>query len=129
MRAVVAVLALLAGLLHLLIFRMESMVWSRPETWRRFGVASQQLADANQPVMYNQGFYNLFLGIGAITGAVCLVAGPTTVGWSLVVFTCACMLGAAVVLRTTGSRYTRAAVTQGTLPALALIAALVVVVS
>ncbi len=47
--------------------------------------------------MLNQGYYNLFLGIGAIVGAVLV---PTDVGGrtTLLGYCCLFMLGAAVVL-------------------------------
>ena len=50
-------------------------------------------------------------------------AGLTGPGWALLVFSCACMLGTAVVLTTRASRYTRAALTQGTIPLPALVSA------
>ena len=55
----------LAALIHLGIFVLESVLWSRPTTWRRFGVRSQHDADVLRPMAYNQGFYNVFLALGA----------------------------------------------------------------
>ena len=75
MTTVAAIAAILAGLLHVMIFVFESVMWSRPTTWRRFGVRSQADADVLRPMALNQGFYNLFLGIGALVGAVLLLAG------------------------------------------------------
>jgi putative membrane protein len=116
------VLVALAALLHGYIFLMESVWWTRPATWRRFGVADQAQADATRPMAYNQGFYNLFLGVGAAVGLVLVWAGPADAGRALVCFTTACMALAAVVLTTTGPGYRRAALIQGTLPALGFIA-------
>ena len=70
---------------------------------------------------YNQGFYNLFLAVGAIIGlALFWVGGPGTVadvaGRTLVLFTLGSMVAAALVLISTGSKYLRAALVQGTLP-------------
>jgi putative membrane protein len=89
--------------------------------WKRFGVADQATADATKPMAYNQGFYNLFLAIGAIIGLVLFWAGgPGTVadvaGRTLVLFSLGSMVAAALVLTTTGTKYLRAALLQGTLP-------------
>ena len=59
-----------AALVHLVLFAMESMLWSSPKVWRRFGLSSQRDADTVRPMAYNQGFYNLFLAGGAVVGLV-----------------------------------------------------------
>ena len=111
----------LAALLHVYIFVMESVQWSQPRIWKRFGVPNQATADATKPMAYNQGFYNLFLAIGAILGIVLFWAGgPGTAGdiagRALVLFSLASMVAAALVLLTTGMKYLRPALIQGTLP-------------
>ncbi|MGW9166294.1 DUF1304 domain-containing protein [Agromyces sp. NPDC055658] len=106
----------LAALLHGYVFLMESVLWTRPSTWKRFGVADQAQADATRPMAYNQGFYNLFLGVGAALGLVLYWAGAMPVGKTLVLFTTACMFLAAAVLTTTGRGYLKPALMQGTLP-------------
>ncbi|WP_442574662.1 DUF1304 domain-containing protein [Microbacterium sp. F51-2R] len=122
MVAIIAtVFAALAALLHVYIFVMESVQWTQPRVWKRFGVADQATADATKPMAYNQGFYNLFLAIGAIIGLVLFWAGgPGTVadvaGRTLVLFSLGSMVAAALVLTTTGTKYLRAALLQGTLP-------------
>ena len=115
------VFAALAAILHVYIFLMESVRWTQPAVWKRFGVPDQATADAVKPMAYNQGFYNLFLAIGAIIGlALFWVGGPGTVadvaGRTLVLFTLGSMVAAALVLISTGSKYLRAALLQGTLP-------------
>lgn len=126
--------AFLAAALHVYIFSMESVTWTRPATWKRFGVASQADADTTAPMAYNQGFYNLFLAIGAFTG-IGLVAfggqgpGQAVAGWTLVFSSCGSMLLAAAVLAVTGRKYLRAAATQGTLPLLAVVLGLAAVLS
>ena len=124
-RGMIAVLATvfaaLAALLHVYIFVMESVQWTQPKVWRRFAVADQAAADATKPMAYNQGFYNLFLAAGAIIGLVLLWAGAGDPavrlgGFILTLFSLGSMLAAALVLITTGRRYLRAAVAQGTLP-------------
>ena len=56
--------ALVAALMHVGFFYLESIVWSRPTVWSRFRIASQADADIVRPMALNQGFYNLFLGLG-----------------------------------------------------------------
>jgi putative membrane protein len=116
----------LAALLHVYIFVMESVQWSQPRVWRRFGVPDQLTADATKPMAYNQGFYNLFLAIGAIIGIVLLWSGgggmPADIaGRVLVLFSLGSMTAAALVLLTTGLRYLRPALIQGTLPLIGFI--------
>jgi putative membrane protein len=129
MTLIALVLATLAALLHVLIFAFESLLWIQESTWRRFAVTSQEDAHTLRPMAFNQGFYNLFLAVGTGIGVACLAAGEDKIGWTLIVFGCASMLGAALVLVSTGSQYRRAAATQGVLPLLALVAALVARVS
>ncbi|WP_350001084.1 DUF1304 domain-containing protein [Pseudarthrobacter sp. WHRI 8279] len=118
--------ALLAAALHIYIFTMESITWTRPATWKRFGVASQDDAETTKALAYNQGFYNLFLAVGALAGAgfVALAAEDqvlTAAGWTLVFSCCGSMLLAALVLALSGRKYLRAAATQGATPLLAVV--------
>lgn len=115
------VVVTLAAALHIAIFFMESVAWTRPSVWKRFGVANQEAADTTRPMAYNQGFYNLFLAIGAIIGLILYGVGVHAAGLALILFTTASMLCAAVVLVTTGRGYVRAAVIQGTLPLLGIV--------
>jgi putative membrane protein len=116
------VFAALAGLLHVWIFVMESVLFDRPSIHARFAVRSQDV-----PVVrswaYNQGFYNLFLGIGALVGVVVAASGQHGVGLALVLASCGSMLAAAVVLVASQRTMARAAAAQGTLPLLAVLAA------
>lgn len=122
MIAIIAtVVAALAALLHVYIFVMESIQWTQPRIWRRFGVVDQASADITKPMAYNQGFYNLFLAIGAMIGLALFWAGDAgttadVAGRTLVLFSLGSMLAASLVLVTSGSKYLRAAATQGTLP-------------
>ena len=121
MRIAAVLLVALASLLHVVIFAMESVLWTRPAIWRRFGLASQEDAETTRPLAYNQGFYNLFLAIIGGLGVVLDGVGNPA-GFVLMVVASASMALAAVVLLSSGRRYRRAALTQGTLPALGLIA-------
>lgn len=114
------VFASLAALLHVYIWSMESITWRQPGTWRRFGLTTQAEADANAVFAYNQGFYNLFLAIGTGLGVV-VAARDCAWGWPLLFFGTGCMVGAAVILATSGRAYLRGALMQGTFPLLAII--------
>ena len=116
MAVIASIFVALAALLHGYIFLMESLWWTRPSTWKRFGVADQAAADTTRPMAYNQGFYNLFLGLGAALGLVLWWAGQDAAGQALALFCTGSMAAAAAVLVTTGRSYLRAALSQGTLP-------------
>jgi putative membrane protein len=118
--------AALAALLHVYIFVMESIQWTHPRVWRRFGVADQASADTVKPMAYNQGFYNLFLAIGTVIGLALFWAGDpgsaaNVAGRTLVLFSVGSMLAAALVLVTSGAKYLRPAAIQGTLPLIAFV--------
>ncbi|MGN6428831.1 DUF1304 domain-containing protein [uncultured Leifsonia sp.] len=115
------VVVTLAAALHIAIFFMESVAWARPAVWKRFGVADQAAADTTKPMAYNQGFYNLFLAIGAIVGLILFGVGMHAAGLALIYFTMASMLAAAVVLVTSGRGYLRPAIIQGTLPLIGIV--------
>jgi putative membrane protein len=119
------VCAVLAGLVHVYIFFLESVAWTSPRVRRIFGLASESEALATRSLAFNQGFYNLFLAIGAILGVVLVLAGNGATGWTLVVFSTASMLGAAVVLAGTGRRYLNSAFVQGSLPLITLLFAFI----
>jgi putative membrane protein len=111
----------LAAVLHVGIFVMESIGWTRRAVWRRFGVPNQAAAETTRPLAYNQGFYNLFLAIGAFIGVIFFGLGQHDIGRTLIVFTLGSMVAAAVVLVTTGRGYVRAALIQGILPLAGLV--------
>ena len=120
------VLAGLAALLHVYIWTMESITWKQPATWKRFGVESQADADTNALFAYNQGYYNLFLAVVAIVGIVLVVADRDDAGWALVIAACGSMFAASLVLLSS-SGSVRAAATQGTIPALAVLFAVLAI--
>jgi putative membrane protein len=115
-----SVLAVLAGLLHFAIFYLESITWTRPATWKRFGLTTQADAEVTRPLAYNQGFYNAFLGAGAIIGAALLLFSDIgQAGYGIALFAVLSMLLAATVLILSNRALARAALTQGTVPLLA----------
>ncbi len=108
----------LAGIIHFYIFCLESLLWGRPKTNRTFGM-SAETAEQNRLFAFNQGFYNLFLGIGAVAGVV--VGLDNGIGKTLVVYSLVCMLLAAVVLIFSNRKLLRPALIQGLPPLLGLI--------
>jgi putative membrane protein len=117
------IFAVLAATLHVVFFAFESVLWSNPAVYRRFGIASQEQADTIRPMAYNQGFYNLALAIGVLVGVVLagLDGDQVVIGKTLIIFGTGCMAVAGVVLASTGSAYRRAAAIQFVPAALALI--------
>ena len=108
------IVAALACLLHIVFFLFESVLWTRPVVFGRFGIATQQEADTIRPMAYNQGFYNLALALGVIVGIFLLEGsdGALVAGKTLVIFGTACMALAGVVLASTGRSYRGAAAIQ-----------------
>jgi putative membrane protein len=109
----------LAALLHVYIWFLESFRWTHPSTRRTFGV-SESDAEVLAPMAYNQGFYNLFLAIIALVG-VALLEPEHLVGSALALAGTGSMLAAAIVLVAHDRSMARAALVQGTLPALAVL--------
>ncbi|MBJ7472991.1 MAG: DUF1304 domain-containing protein, partial [Solirubrobacteraceae bacterium] len=64
------ILAALAGLIHVYFFYLESIAWTKPSTWKVFGLKSQEEAEITKGLALNQGYYNLFLAIGVIVGVI-----------------------------------------------------------
>ncbi len=120
------VLMALAAILHIGFFVIESVLWRRPEVHRIFGVKSAEDAETMAFALYNQGFYNLFLALGAFAGIGYSSTILTHGRDELLVFTALFMIGAAAVLVASNGALWRGAVLQGGLPALALLIALVV---
>jgi len=117
-----SVLVFVAAVIHLGFFALESVLWSRPAVQRLFGVRDARDAEVARPWAYNQGFYNVFLAIGAGVGLVFLGTGTfPEAGLALAVFSLASMLLAAVVLLTSNPRLWRGALLQGVVPALGIL--------
>lgn len=114
------VLAALAALLHVYIFYMESFAWTTPRVRATFGTSEAQ-AVSSKELAFNQGFYNLFLAVLVALGIIFFAVGAPVIGATLVFAGAGCMLAAALVLLVTSPGKARAAITQGTLPLLAVI--------
>jgi putative membrane protein len=113
--------ALVAALLHIGFFALESLAFSRPDVWARFRLSSQAEADIVRPMAFNQGFYNLFLAIGVIGGLLLVATGSVEAGRAIVLFACACMVGAGAVLVSSDRRFASSAAIQALPPLLAII--------
>ena len=123
MMVIALTFGVISGLIHILFWLLEAVWWSRVGVWRRFGVKTQEQADAIAFNMTNQGYYNLFLGVGAVVGAILLavdVPGRTT----LLGYCCLFMVGAGVVLAVSRRSMIRAALIQAGPPLVTLIALL-----
>jgi putative membrane protein len=114
------VFAVLAALLHVYIFVMESLTWTSPRTRATFGITEQE-AQTTKLLAYNQGFYNLFLAIVTAIGVVFIVTGAKAVGAALVFAGIGSMFAAAAVLLASAPDKARAAVMQGTFPLIAIV--------
>jgi len=120
MQAVMWLAAILAGVVHVLIFCMESLWWTTPTVRVRFRQAPEQ-ANATKLFAFNQGFYNLFLAIGTFAGLALVLMGHAGSGLTLVRWNCLSMLGAAIVLAASAPQLRRGAVIQGAAPLLFLL--------
>ncbi|MDP5227036.1 MULTISPECIES: DUF1304 domain-containing protein [Arthrobacter] len=114
------VLAGLAALVHVYIFRMESLTWTSAATRKVFG-ASESEAAATREMAFNQGFYNLFLAIATALGIVLFAAGQLAVGATLVFTGAGSMTAAALVLLLSSPDKRSAALKQGVIPALGVL--------
>lgn len=120
----------LAALIHVAIFALESISWSKPTTWRQFGLKSQLEADTVAPMAFNQGFYNLFLALGAVIGLVLLAIPPLQqAGLGIALFAVLSMALAATVLVGSRPKLARAAAVQGVAPLLGSAALLLALAS
>ena len=109
-----------AAVIHVLIFFMESITWSKPATWKRFGLTSQADADTVKPLAFNQGFYNLFLAIGVGIGLI-MIGSNVAGGVPIALFAAGSMVAAALVLLLSNRKLARAAIIQGAAPLLGII--------
>jgi putative membrane protein len=116
--------ACVAAAIHVFFFVLESLWFTRPDTYRRFNVRSQQDAELLRPLAFNQGFYNLFLAVGAVAGVIAVILGRVEVGRTLVLFTCGSMALAGGVLIVTDRRLARSAMIQSIPPLVAIVAGL-----
>lgn len=120
MLALMWLAALLAGVVHVFIFCMESLWWTKPAVQRRFRQSPEQSA-ATRLFAFNQGFYNLFLALGTFTGLALFLMGRPGPGLLLAGWSCLSMLAAAAVLASSAPQMRRGAVIQGAAPLVFLV--------
>lgn len=118
------VLAGVAALVHVYIFYLEAFAWTDRKTLATFGMTAEQ-AEAMRPMALNQGFYNLFLAIVTAVGIVLTATGSTAVGAALVLAGTGSMAAAALVLVISDPTKRDAALKQGLVPLLAIIAVVI----
>ena len=106
-----SILIFLAAVFHVYVFILESIAWRSPKTWKAFGLPNQEHADIIRPMAFNQGFYNLFLALGAGVG-LALFSINSTIAFTLMLFSALCMVGAGAVLFFSIKTSRRAAIIQ-----------------
>ena len=111
--------AILAGLLHVFIFYMESIAWTSKKARSTFGMTKEE-ANNTKEMAFNQGFYNLMLAVETLIG-VCFMFFGNAIGKPLAVFGVLSMFSAAALLFFSSPDKRSAAIKQGTLPLIALI--------
>ena len=117
-----SVFAAIAALIHIYIFVLESVHWTKESTRRVFGVRSAADAELMRPLAFNQGFYNLFLALGTGTGLVLILTGAQPVaGFAVALFALLSMVLAAVVLIASNPKLARSAAIQGVAPLIAAV--------
>ncbi len=115
------VFAIIAALAHVGIFTLESVLWAKPSTWRKFGLKSQGDADLMEQMAFNQGFYNLFLALGVVVGLLLLAWGNPVAGKWVLLVSLSSMTLASVVLLISRKKLWRAALLQGVAPLLGIV--------
>ena len=98
MTVVAWIFALIAAGVHLLAFAWEVLLFERPGVHHGiFGIPTKDVP-AVRLWSFNVGFYNLFLGGGAIAGVIFWIAGNVEAGRTLVIYSCLFMILAGIVL-------------------------------
>ena len=119
-------MAVLAALLHVFIFYLESLAWTSGRARAIFGTTAEG-ATATRELAFNQGFYNLFLAVLALLGVIVTAAGSAAVGLTLTLAGTGCMSAAALVLLISSPAKASAALKQLAFPALAVIALVIAI--
>ncbi|HQV79327.1 MAG TPA: DUF1304 domain-containing protein [Chitinophagales bacterium] len=121
MSSISIVFAAIAGLFHVLFFLIESIFWMHPKVHKVFGVTTPELAKQFKINFFNQGFYNLFLAIGVFIGIYLLQGEQAIIGKTLIIFCCASMLAASIVLYISKPGMLIGMLIQGAAPLIAIL--------
>ena len=113
--------AIMAMGIHVYFFLLESVWFMRPAVWGRFGLKSAEQASIVRSFAFNQGFYNLFLAIGALVGLSLIAADELAPGRAIVLFACGSMVAAGAVLVGNNRKFLRAALIQIVPPAITVL--------
>lgn len=98
MTLVVWIFALLAALIHIVVFVWEALLFTRPGVHQRIFFVPAADVPAVRLWAFGVGFYNLFLGFGMIAGVMAWSAGQEAVGRTLVIYLCLFMFLSGLVL-------------------------------
>ncbi|MDB5226465.1 MAG: hypothetical protein JWN78_658 [Bacteroidota bacterium] len=120
MPAISVVFAAIAALLHVLFFLMESVYFMNPKVHKGFGVKNLQDAEVLKVSMFNQGYYNLFLAGGIFAGIYYFHSEPV-ISKALILFCCAYMFLASIVLLISKPGMMRGVLIQGLCPLIAIV--------
>lgn len=123
MAMIIAGLALtgVAALIHVFIFYLESIAWTSARARATFGTTVEE-AETTKSLALNQGFYNLFLALAVLGGVIAFAIGQPVVGATMVFVGAGSMVAASIVLIVTSPDKAGAALKQGVIPALGVIA-------
>ncbi|EME16019.1 DUF1304 domain-containing protein [Rhodococcus triatomae] len=86
MIGVAQIAAVIAAIVHIVVFALEALVFTRPSVHRGvFGVPTDDVP-AVRLWAFGVGFYNLFIGAGMVVGLVLWWSGHETPGRTLVIY-------------------------------------------
>ncbi len=114
-----------AALVHVFIFYLESIAWTSQRARATFGTGTVAQAETQKALAFNQGFYNLFLAIAVFVGIGFMIVGETAIGATLVFTGAGSMVAASLVLLLSDPSKASAALKQGVIPALGVVALIV----
>jgi len=103
-------IAAIIAVIHVYIFFLESLLWSKPKTRAAFNM-SEADSKTCQLFAFNQGFYNLFLSLAIGVGFFLLWRGHHE-GRLLIDYATASVFGAGIVLYCSNHKLWRAALMQ-----------------
>lgn len=112
----------IAALVHVFIFYLESLAWTGSLARRTFGTGTVEEATRQKELAFNQGFYNLFLAVLVALGIVLYAVGHPEAGATLVFAGAGSMVAASLVLLFSSPDKASAALKQGIVPALGILA-------
>jgi putative membrane protein len=105
-------LVIIMAVIHVYVFCLESIWWGKPSTNRVFKTTDKDAQTLRQ-VMFNQGFYNLFLAIGLLIGFLWSThPGAELQAQAIKDFAALSILGAGLVLWLSEPKLIRAALIQ-----------------